>query len=266
MKSIAGQKIGVLDSGVGGLTVVKALQELLPAEGIVYYGDSANVPYGNKEQAELLRLMNNILDFMESQEVKCIAVGCNTLSTLYDFYAPSRKTKIFSIVEAGVRKVLADNINKVGVVASEFTIKTGWYARLIHMQNPNVKVWGAGNHDLASLIDTGCFAAVPSNIKENLKVIRTMGSPQHIILACTHYPIVMREWEKAAPDVTFIDPAIEMAAMIKEWLIENNLQQHQKEKEHAVEIYTSGDPEIYGKMCEHIVIQNTDKIVKHILN
>ena len=88
------QKIGVLDSGVGGLTVVRAMQQLLPGEDVIYFGDSANVPYGNKDRSEILALMNKILDFMEENEVKAIAVACNTLSTLYDVYAPARKTKM----------------------------------------------------------------------------------------------------------------------------------------------------------------------------
>lgn len=265
MKELRKQKIGVLDSGVGGLTAVKALQTLLPGEDIIYFGDSANVPYGNKEKPEILRLMNNILDFMEKNEVKCIAVGCNTLSTLYDVYAPERHTKIFSIVAAGAQKVLDEKLPEVGIVATEFTIKTGWYAKLIHEVDPSVKVYGAGNHDLANLLDKGHFEAVPENLTANLADLHKQGNPANIILGCTHYPIVRADWERLAPGVNFIDPAFEMAKNIKTWLTEEKLLQDPEKTTHTLDIYTSGDPVFYGEMCDRLGIQKPDSLSQKTL-
>ena len=252
------QKIGVLDSGVGGLTVVRAMQQLLPGEDVIYFGDSANVPYGNKDRSEILALMNKIRDFMEENEVKAIAVACNTLSTLYDVYAPERKTKIFSIVEAGAGRVLEDKLPEVGIVATDFTIKTGWYAKLIHEKDPSVKVYGAGNHMLATILDHGRFDEVPENLKQNLADLWKQGRPDHIILGCTHYPIVKDQFEEQAPGVTFIDPAFEMAKNMKKWLEENDLLR--RKKTHHLDIFTSGDPAYYGELCRRLKIQKPDSL------
>lgn len=263
MKEAAGKKIGVLDSGVGGLTVVRQLQTLLPGEDILYFGDSANVPYGNKEKPEILRLMNRILDFMEENEVKAIAVACNTLSTLYDAYAPQRRTKIFSIVAAGAQSVVDAGLGEVGIVATDFTIRTGWYAKLIHEQRPEVKVYGAGNHMLATLLDSGRFDEVPENVAANMADLARQGNPDHVILGCTHYPIVRDRFEACAPGVTFIDPAFEMAKAIRLWLAEEGLLQ--EKAEHTLDIRTSGDPDYYKTMCGILGIQKPDSLERKTL-
>lgn len=253
MKTSAKNRIGVLDSGVGGLTVVKSLQELLPGEDVLYFGDSFNCPYGNRSREDILRLMNDILDFMETEEVKCIAVACNTLSTLYDAYAPARKTKIFSIVQAAADYVVQLGIPEVGLVSTEFTARSGWYPRLIHEKNPAVKVFTAGNHDLAALLDSGHFEAVPENVHENMSRLLAQGKPGHVILGCTHYPIVRDAFEKESPGIEFIDPAFEMAKDIGKWLKENHLLQ--EKDRHMLEVYTSGETGFYAGMLERLGIQ-----------
>ena len=252
------QKIGVLDSGVGGLTVVRAMQELLPGEDVIYFGDSANVPYGNKTKAEILDLVNRILDFMEDHEVKAIAIACNTISTLYDEFAPGRKTKIFSIVEAGAGRVLEEGLPEVGLVGTDFTVKTGWYTKLIHEKDPSVRVYSAGNHMLATILDQGRFDEVPENLQKNLNDLWQQGRPDHIILGCTHYPIVRDQFEAEAPGVTFIDPAFEMAANMKKWLEENDLLR--QKKTHHMDIFTSGDPQYYEQMCRRLKIRKPDSL------
>ena len=257
-------RIGVLDSGVGGLTVVRSLEKILPGEDVVYFGDSANCPYGNRTKEDILRLMNNILDFMESEQVKCIAVACNTLSTLYDVYAPQRKTKIFSIVQAAADYVVRAGIKEVGLVSTEFTAKSGWYPKLIHEQDPNVAFYAAGNHDLAALLDGGHFEAVPENVHDNLTQLFKQGHPGYVILGCTHYPIVKDAFEAEAPDVQFIDPAVEMAKDIENWLKENDLLRNRR-KTHKLEVYTSGDPVFYASMLDRLGIQKPDKLAQRIL-
>ena len=253
METSAKQRIGVLDSGVGGLTVVKSLQELLPGEDVLYFGDSFNCPYGNRSREDILRLMNDILDFMESEEVKCIAVACNTLSTLYDDYAPGRKTRIFSIVQAAADYVVRLGISEVGLAATEFTVNSGWYPRLIHEKDPSVKVYAAGNHNLASLLDSGHFEAVPENVHENMSRLLSQAHPGHVILGCTHYPIVRDAFEKEAPDIRFIDPAFEMARDIKQWLEDAQLLRDRDH--HSLEVYTSGETGFYAGMLERLGIQ-----------
>lgn len=255
------QKIGVFDSGVGGLTVVRELERLLPGEDILYFGDSANCPYGNRSREELLALADKLLDFMEAREVKSIAVACNTLSTLYDAYASRRNTKIFSIAEAGARYVLKCNLRRIGLTATEFTVNSGWYEKLIHRYKPWVKVIGCANRDLAKLVDEGRFEEIPANVESTMDALQKDGPLDYVILGCTHYPIAQVFFEEMAPDVSFIDPAREEAEMLLEWLEEQDLRQ--RKTEHRLEIFTSGDPAYYEKMCRRLGIQ-TPEIIKHM--
>lgn len=256
---LAKGKIGVLDSGVGGLTVVKQLEKLLPGEDIVYYGDSANCPYGTREKEDILVLMNRILDFMEEKNVKAIAVACNTLSTLYDAYAPARRTPIFSIVAAGADYVASQKLERVGVVGTDFTIRSGWYGKLIQEKLPGAFVTGSANHELATLVDRGEFEKIPANIRENLAELKKQGEISHVILGCTHYPIVRDIFEAQAPGLTFIDPALEQARAVKAYLAEKDLLN--PKENHTLEIYTSKDPEAYAAICKKIGIETSPMLV-----
>lgn len=249
----AGQRIGVLDSGVGGLTVVKQLEKLLPGEDILYYGDSANCPYGTREEFDIRRLVNHILDFMESEKVKAIVVACNTLSVLYDMYAPMRSTPIFSIVDAGAACVLRQKLERVGLIGTEFTIKSGRYKSIICKQQQGVFVSSASNRELAALVDCGDEARVPDNIRKTLEALRAQGDVKHVIFGCTHYPIVRDVFEKEAPDIVFIDPACEQARIVRQYLEEKKLLN--PKSTHRLEIHTSGNPENYRKVCKKLGIE-----------
>ena len=250
--------IGVLDSGVGGLTVVQSLRELLPGEDLIYFGDSANCPYGNRTKEDILRLMNNILDFMESRQVKAIAVACNTLSTLYDEYAPQRHTPIFSIVQAAANDVARRQLKEVGLVCTEFTANSGLYEKLIDEQCPGLPVYTASNHNLASTLDQGRFDEVPDNVRANMERLFAKGRPDHVILGCTHYPIVADEFRKAAPGVTFLNPAHAQAEDIRKWLSENGLLR--EERKGRLDVYTSGETHFYREMCERLGIGEPDHL------
>ena len=93
-----GKKIGVLDSGIGGLTTVKSLQDLLPGEDIIYFGDNKNVPYGNKSKDEILALTLKMIDFFKENDVKIVAIACNTISTLIDSYKDRYDFPIVDII------------------------------------------------------------------------------------------------------------------------------------------------------------------------
>ncbi len=255
--------IGVLDSGVGGLTVVQSLKELLPEEDLLYFGDSANCPYGNRTKENILELMNNILDFMEERQVKAIAVACNTLSTLYDEYAPARHTPIFSIVQAAANDVARRNLKEVGLVCTEFTANSGLYEKLIDEQCPGLPVYTASNHNLASTLDQGRFEEVPDNVRANMQRLFAKGHPDYVILGCTHYPIVKDEFEKAAPGVTFLNPAHAQAEDIKHWLAENGLLR--KGHKGLLEVATSGEILFYREMCLRLGIGEPDRLEQIIL-
>ena len=153
----AGNPIGVMDSGIGGLTVVRELQRILPGEDIIYFGDSANCPYGNKTSDQIFELSSHLLQFLGDNGVKCTAIACNTISTMADRLRPCFDYKIVSIVEEAAKYVLREHLKSVGLIATEFTVASGKYAELIHEGDPECKVVGKGSPLLAALVDRGDF-------------------------------------------------------------------------------------------------------------
>ena len=113
--------IGVMDSGIGGLTVVKELQRILPGEDIIYFGDSANCPYGNKTSDQIFELSCNMLKFLGDNGVKCTAIACNTISTMSNRLRPCFDYRIVSIVEEAAKYVIREKLSSVGLIATEFT-------------------------------------------------------------------------------------------------------------------------------------------------
>lgn len=182
--------IGVMDAGLGGYTVVKELQRLLPKEDIIFYGEGKNQPYGNRSQEEILHLTRQCLDYLKDKQVKVVAVACNTISTLIDAYQPYYDFKIFSIVKAGSDDAVAMGLNQVGVLSTMFTAESGCYERLIQQERPETKVYAQGCPMLARIIEDGGFDQ--KRIDEELK--KTLGhlAAEHpdldaLILECTNF-------------------------------------------------------------------------------
>ena len=137
--------IGVLDTGVGGYTVLRVLRQELPREDVVFYGDGWNVPYGNRSEEEILCLVRQCLDFLAGRGVKLVAVACNTISSLIERYRDEYPFPILSIVQAGSDQVLALRAEEVGVFSTVFTARSGCYQRLIARQAPQVRVHAQGS-------------------------------------------------------------------------------------------------------------------------
>lgn len=249
------KKIGVLDSGVGGLTVLKELEKLMPNEDIVYFGDNKNCPYGNRTADDIVGLTRNIIEFMEKQEVKIIAVACNTISSLIDRYGNDYSFPIFGIIEPASQYVVDKGIKEIGIAATEFTINSGCYNKYINEKNPDIDVYGQGSRDLAMLVDCGEFdmKAIEKDISFHMKNLLGRCDVKDIILGCTHYPIVQDVFEKYCPGVNFINPAYQQAKKIKAYLEDNNL--INDKPHHSYDIYTSGPTETYEKLLKTLDIK-----------
>ena len=250
--------IGVIDSGVGGLTVVRQLQRLLPGEDIVYYGDSANVPYGNRSEDEIFSLTMKMLRFLETQQVKCVAIACNTISTLADCLRPECPFPIISIVETGADYVVREKLPRVGLIATEFTVKKGAYDARIHAQAPDCEVVSKGSPNLAALIDKGDFnqSAINEEITENVDVILAKAPVTDLLLACTHFPIVADNFRACFPQLRLIDPAEQQADAMKNLLVYRKLSNPQTRGK--LTIHTSGDPEVYAAVAKRLNLFEPD--------
>lgn len=217
--------IGFFDSGVGGLSVLARFRKLLPNENVVYYGDTVHLPYGNKSKEELIGYAKNILDFMQTKGVKAVVIACNTSSAqAYDTIKDIYQIPIYPIIQTCAKVIAVNNYKRIGVFATEATIKSGKYANELKKYNLNIQVKEMASKNWVSIVEKR-----GKNIKEDILHIKDEieemleFNPDKIILGCTHYPYLMNEFVKYAPRELFIDPAEIFAKYVKHDLDTKNL-------------------------------------------
>ena len=250
------KRIGVLDSGLGGLTVAKELGRLLPLESVVYFGDNANCPYGNRPKEEILKLTIAMLDFLQKQDIKIAAVACNTISTLIDQLRERYDFPIVSIIEEACKYAAGQELSQVGVFATEFTIQQGVYEKLLKKLRPETQVYGKASRTLAAMVDEGRFydPAVKEEIHALLAaLLQEHPELKHIVLGCTHYPIVQDLFEQAAPGLSFINPAQVQAKAVGTLLSERGLLTDATASH--LDIYTSGEKSQYEAALKKLDIR-----------
>lgn len=250
--------IAVMDSGVGGLTVITAIQKLLPNEDVVYFGDSGNCPYGNRTPDDIVNLTVNMCDFLYEKGAKIAVFACNTISTLQEKIAPRIKMPCIGIIEPISKKIGSEGISPVGIISTNQTFKSNVYPDLIKKYNENAAAVGVGSSELAELIDRGDFdySKIDDVILNEIPIILKQADCKNIVLGCTHYPIVKDRFEKLFPNITFIDPGMEEAVATKELLTKNNTIETSQNKG-TLTIYTSGKSDVYAKMCKLLNITYT---------
>ena len=244
-----------MDSGLGGLTVIKELEQILPHENLIYFGDNANCPYGNRPKEEILKLSIATLDFLQDQGVKIVAIACNTISTLIDEFRQQYDFPIVSIIEEACEYAANKKLDRLGVFATEFTINNGLYSTLLGRLSPETKVHGVSSRTLAALVDDGRFYD-PATDAEILSMLNNLlkdhPETKNIVLGCTHYPIVQDMFEKAAPDLSFINPAVVQAEAVRRLLTEQGLLNSASQP--TLHINTSGNTKLYEKALKKLGI------------
>lgn len=213
--------IGVFDSGVGGLTVVREIFRNLPNERIIYYGDTARVPYGNKSAETVVRYSRQICRFLISKNVKAIVVACNTASALAlytikkDFDVP-----IIGVVEPGAAAaVRATKTGSIGVIGTSSTISSGLYDKCIRDLNPYATIFSQACPLFVNLVEEGMIddPVTVTMIHRYLDNMLKKDSIDTLILGCTHYPLLRKViGREIGSDITLVNPAYETAqALIK---------------------------------------------------
>ncbi len=219
--------IGVFDSGVGGLTVMKEIMHQIPNEKIIYFGDTARVPYGNKSKDTVLRFSRQIVRFLRTQEVKAIVIACNTASA---YALPDIEKEIdipiIGVVRPGAKVAAQVTQNgKVGVIATEGTINSHIYADYIKEINAQAAVIGKACPLFVPLAEEGLWEdPVTDEIaRRYLAELIDIGIDT-LILGCTHYPLIRNTIGRIMGDqVTLVNPAYETARELKELLQEKDL-------------------------------------------
>lgn len=240
---IDNRPIAFFDSGVGGLTVFAKVKKLLPNENYLYFGDTKNMPYGEKTEAQLIEFADKIFRFFETKNAKAVVMACNTTSAItYEKLKNNYNFKIYPIIQT-VCSTLAklDGINSLGVIATPATINSHAYSKGIAKYNKNMNVYELAAPNWVRIVEEHRIHQPQSieQIKEILEIME-QNNPDKIVLACTHYPYLLDVLKKFMPEDKFIDPALYFAQNIKEDLEKNNL----LGKEHTYEkFYVSSNPE-----------------------
>ncbi len=242
--------VGVIDSGIGGFSVARQLQRLLPGEELIYLGDGANVPYGNHSRGEIVALSRRLFRYMERRGVKALMVACNTISCVADDCAEEVSCPFFSVVRAGAEAAAALEAKKVGVISTVFTHKTQCYTREIVVRRPRtMKVVSHGCEDLAALVehslgDPGEMGKVEADIRREVEPLVRRDGIEALVLGCTHFPLVQDSIQKLFPGLLLLDPAEEMARELRAYLEKEDLL-NDGERPGGLEIITTGSVEEY---------------------
>jgi glutamate racemase len=217
--------IGIFDSGLGGLTVVREVLKLLPGEDIIYFGDTARTPYGSRPPAEILGFMQEILAFLSAQNIKMAITACNTMTALGLEQARNNYPFLLVGVNNGAEIALRVSRNKrIGVIATQATINSGKHTSAITLQEPAVTVFPQACPKFVPLIEQEKLrgSEMESAVREYLVPLK-QNRIDTIILGCTHYPFIdplIREI--MGPEVTIVDPARETAAQARDELVRHN--------------------------------------------
>ena len=208
-------EIGVYDSGVGGLTVLKELIKCLPDEKYIYFGDLKNLPYGEKSEQELLEIGKKIFDFFEEKKVKAVVMACNTTSALlYDKIKDKYPFKIYPVIQTVAKFLAEQNVSKLGIFATEATINSHAYKNNVNKFNQNIEIFEQACPQWVKIVESGEFNDKNIEIIKNDLQKMLLNNPQKIVLGCTHYPYLMKILSQFAPQDLFINPAANFAQLI----------------------------------------------------
>lgn len=249
--------IGVFDSGVGGLTVAKQIIKILPNEDLVYFGDTARVPYGSKSRETVTKFSEQIIRFLLTKDVKAIVIACNTASSnCYESLSETfSELPIIEVVTAGVESCLKATKNKrVGLIGTQGTVSSGAYEKRLKNADSGIQVFNKACPLFVPLAEEGWTdnEIARLTVKEYLTEL-VEKDIDSIILGCTHYPLFKATIGKFVGEkVTIVDPAKATAVKLKEYLHNNNMLTDNK-TEGRREFYVSDNYANFDKMCESVL-------------
>lgn len=260
--------IGVFDSGVGGLTVAREIMRNLPKEDIVYFGDTARVPYGSKSKDNIIRYSRQIIHFLQTKGVKAIVIACNTASALaLDTVKDEFDIPIIGVVEPGARAALAVTENKkIGVIGTEATVRSSMYEKIMEGINPEVSVIAKACPLFVPLVEEGFKKhQVTDEIIDYYLADLKKSDIDALILGCTHYPLLRSKIrEYVGEKITLVNPAYETAMDLKRILKEMDMENPDIEGDHgSYSFYVSDAADKFKQFANSILpydIETTKQI------
>lgn len=259
--------IGIFDSGVGGLTVVRAVEDILPSEKLVYVGDSARVPYGNKSAATITRYAREISRFLISHDVKMIVVACNTASAFaLETLRGEFPVPVLGVIEPGAAEAVAASAQgRIGIIGTAGTIGSGVYQGLILRQRPEARLTSLPTPLLVPLIEEDWLEheATQAVLREYLRPMQR-AEIDTLVLACTHYPLLKPLLVRLlGPGCVLVDSAAACARAVHGYLDSRGLLAGADESGRT-DVFLTDLPLHFGRMAERFLkrpVRGIEKIV-----
>jgi glutamate racemase len=222
------QPIGIFDSGVGGLTVAHAIKQILPNESLIYFGDTAHLPYGDKSAESIRYYSKHITEFLLEHNSKVVLIACNSASaSAFDSLKKEfeAKTIIIDVIDPVVNYLATRNFNKIGVIGTKRTISSGTYEKKIKEKSPATNVVSMATPLLVPMIEEGfIFDDISNAIIRTYLTNVSLAGIQALILGCTHYPIIKNQISKIFNfNVEVVDSARIVALVLRDSLEKHNL-------------------------------------------
>ena len=251
--------IGVFDSGVGGLTVAREIMRQIPDERIVYFGDTARVPYGSKSPNTIIRYSRQIIRFLRTKNVKAIVVACNTASAFaLETIKPELDIPIIGVVKPGAKVAAQTTQNgKIGVIGTEGTIRSEIYTKTIHRGNKDAQVMGRACPLFVPLVEEGWIKdPVTVAVAERYLQPFKESDIDTLILGCTHYPLLRSTVREIMGEgVNLVNPAYETAVELRRLLAEQGIANDGKiqNREEKYQFYVSDAAEKFMQFANSIL-------------
>lgn len=239
-------KIGILDSGLGGLSILKELKKVLPNEDYLFYEDSINNPYGSKNDVELLKIVSNIVEFLLKDDCKIIVIACNTATTscmksLREMYPNT----IFVGTVPAIKMAYDNNYKNTIILSTPYTMNSRRVNELINdYHNTDQKIINISGENLANLIENEKYNEIDLLLEKLLSSYKD--TCDSIVLGCTHYPLISDRIQKVLPKARLLDGSLGVANEVKHQLAINNLL-NTRESLGQIEIINSKDSSLVDR-------------------
>lgn len=222
--SLDNRPIGVFDSGMGGLTTVREMAKQLPNESVVYFGDTGRVPYGGRSRDTILRYARQDVAFLRTFDLKAIVIACGTVSsTALAELSAEQEIPVFGVVgPTALRAAQVTRNNKIGLIATKATVRTGAYERVMRHANPMAETFSLACPLFVPLVENGRTqpgdVVIETVVRDYLSPIRDAGVDT-LVLGCTHYPLLTEVIQNfMGPEVTLLDSGAEVVRQVRERL------------------------------------------------
>lgn len=259
--------IGIFDSGVGGLTVCKAVNELLPSEKIIYFGDTARFPYGTRSIDTVLRYSREITSYLLSRGVKMIVIACNTASAVaLETLSRENSIPIMGVIEAGAQAACGRiQGGLIGVIGTRATVESGAYVKAIEKIDPGIRVIQQHATIFVSLTEEGWIDDEVTSLAAKKYIQRLYDAGvRTLILGCTHFPMLKTAINRIYPDMDLIDTGIEIALRVKSVLKEKNIENTCGKGD--IQLYASDITDTLQRLKEMFIGSNCSNIKQLIID